>query len=174
VGFVWRYYIYRLLLCRKLPMSAERRIQELGLVLPAPPKAMGVYRPVVLHEHLAWVSGHGPLKADGKLLTGRVGDDLSQQDGYEAARVTGLAMLASLRAEFGSLDRIHRLVKTFGMVQCSPDFKEIPAVMNGFSELMRDVFGPDRGVGARSAVGMISLPGNIPVEVDAVFTIGEA
>jgi enamine deaminase RidA (YjgF/YER057c/UK114 family) len=152
-------------------MTAEKRLQDLQLVLPLPPKSMGVYRPVMLHEGLAWVSGHGPLKADGKLLTGRVGDDLSQLDGYEAARLTGLAVLASLRAELGTLDRIQRLVKTFGMVQCSLDFKEIPAVINGFSELMREVFGEEHGVAARSAVGMASLPGNIPVEVDAVFAI---
>jgi enamine deaminase RidA (YjgF/YER057c/UK114 family) len=155
-------------------MTAEQRVKELRLTLPAPPKAMGVYRPVVLHGGLAWASGHGPLKADGKLLIGRVGDDLSQQDGYDAARVTALAMLASLRAELGTLDRIERIVKTLGMVQCSEGFKEIPAVINGFSDLMRDIFGEANGVGARSAVGMMSLPGNIPVEVEAVFAIGPA
>lgn len=154
-------------------MSAEQRIQELKLSLPSPPKAMGVYRPVLVHAGLAWVSGHGPLQSDGQLMTGRVGDDLTQEEGYEAARQTGLAMLASLRAQFGTLDRIERLVKTFGMVQCTTDFKEIPVVINGFSELMRDVFGEERGVAARSAVGMASLPGNIPVEVDAVFLVKE-
>ena len=152
-------------------MSAERQIEQLKLALPAAPKAMGVYRPVLVHGGLIWVSGHGPLQPDGKLVTGRVGDDLTGQEGYDAARITGLAMLASLRAELGSLDRIGRLVKTFGMVQCTADFKEIPAVINGFSDLMRDVFGEERGVAARSAVGMASLPGNIPVEVDAVFAL---
>ena len=152
-------------------MPAEQRVQELNLSLPAPPKPAGVYRPVLVHGGLAWVSGHGPLKPDGKMLTGRVGDDLSQQDGYDAARVTGLAMLASLRAELGSLDRIERIVKTLGMVQCSEGFKEIPAVINGFSDLIREVFGEANGIGARSAVGMMSLPGNIPVEVEAVFAV---
>lgn len=152
-------------------MPAEQRVQELNLTLPAPPKPAGVYRPVLVHDGLAWVSGHGPLKPDGTMLAGRVGDDLSQQDGYDAARVTALAMLASLRAEFGSLDRIERIVKTLGMVQCAEGFKEIPAVINGFSDLMRDVFGEANGIGARSAVGMMSLPGNIPVEVEAVFAI---
>jgi enamine deaminase RidA (YjgF/YER057c/UK114 family) len=152
-------------------MSAEQQLTKLQLTLPAPPKAMGVYRPVLVHHGLAWVSGHGPLKPDGKMLLGRVGDDLSQQDGYDAARVTGLAMLASLRAELGSLDRIDRILKTLGMVQCSEGFKEIPAVINGFSDLMREVFGEGNGIGARSAVGMMSLPGNIPVEVEAVFAV---
>jgi enamine deaminase RidA (YjgF/YER057c/UK114 family) len=152
-------------------MTAEQRVKELKLILPPPPKPAGVYRPVVLLGGLAWVSGHGPLKPDGKMLAGRVGDDLSQQDGYDAARVTALAMLASLRAELGSLNRIERIVKTLGMVQCSEGFKEIPAVINGFSDLMRDLFGEVNGIGARSAVGMMSLPGNIPVEVEAVFAI---
>lgn len=152
-------------------MSAEQRIDDLKLTLPPAPKAMGVYRPVLVHAGLAWISGHGPLKEDGTLVTGRVGDDLTQKEGYQAARQTGLAMLASLRAELGTLDRIERLIKTFGMVQCTHDFNEIPAVINGFSELMRDVFGEENGVAARSAVGMASLPGNIPVEVDAVFLV---
>ena len=152
-------------------MSAEARVQELKLALPPAPKPAGVYKPVVIVDKLAYVSGHGPLKSDGSLITGRVGGDLDERAGYDAARQTGLAILATLRANLGSLDRVRRIVKTLGMVNCTPDFQRHPAVINGFSELMAEVFGPDSGVGARSAVGMGSLPGNIAVEVEAIYEI---
>ncbi len=154
-------------------MSAENRIQELGLELPPAPKPVGVYRPLVIADNMAYVSGHGPLKPDGSMVQGRVGADLDQQDGYDAARQTGLAILATLRAGLGSLDRVKRVVKTLGMVNCTPDFEAHPAVINGFSELFAKVFGPESGVGARSAVGMGSLPGSIPVEIEAIFEIVE-
>jgi enamine deaminase RidA (YjgF/YER057c/UK114 family) len=152
-------------------MSAEAKVKELGLDLPPAPKPAGVYQPVVLVGDLCYVSGHGPLKSDGTMITGRVGADLNQQAGYQAARQTGLAILASLRAKLGSLDRIHRVVKTLGMVNASPDFQQHPAVINGFSELFAEVFGKEHGVGARSAVGMGSLPGNIAVEVEVILEI---
>lgn len=152
-------------------MNAEQRMKELNLELPPAPKPVGVYKPVVISGNVAYVSGHGPLKSDGTMMTGRVGDDVDQQGGYDAARQTALAVLASLRAELGSLDRVKRIVKTFGMVNCTADFTEHPAVINGFSELMADVFGKDNGIGARSAVGMGSLPGNITVEIEAIFEI---
>lgn len=152
-------------------MSAEARIQELNLELPPPPKPAGVYKPVVVVGNMAYVSGHGPLLPDGTMLTGRVGSQVDQQAGYNAARQVGLAILATLRQQLGSLDRIGRLVKTLGMVNAAEDFKNHPAVINGYSELMRDVFGPDHGVGARSAVGMGSLPGNITVEIEAIFEL---
>jgi len=152
-------------------MSAESRIQELKLELPPAPKPAGVYKPVVIAGNMAYVSGHGPLKPDGTMITGRVGADLDEKQGYDAARQTGLAILATLRANLGSLDRIKRLVKTLGMVNCTPDFGRQPAVINGYSELMSQVFGADQGVGARSAVGMGALPGNIAVEVEAIFEI---
>lgn len=152
-------------------MSAEAKIKELGLVLPPAPKPMGVYKPLVVAGNMVYVSGHGPLLPDGKLITGRVGADLDQQGGYNAARQTGLAILATLRAGLGSLDRVKRIVKTLGMVNSTPDFPNHPAVINGFSELFAQVFGPDNGVGARSAVGMGSLPGNIAVEVEAIFEL---
>jgi enamine deaminase RidA (YjgF/YER057c/UK114 family) len=152
-------------------MSAEQRIQQLGLQLPPPPKPAGVYQPVVVCGNMAYVSGHGPLLADGTMMVGRVGSEVTKQHGYQAARQTGLAILASLRQHLGSLDRVRRLVKSLGMVNAAPDFKEHPAVINGYSELMRDVFGPEAGVGARSAVGMGSLPGNISVEVEAIFEL---
>lgn len=152
-------------------MSADAKIAELKLELPPAPKPAGVYKPVVICGNMAYVSGHGPVNSDGSLTTGRVGDDLDQQAGYAAARQTGLAILATLQANLGSLDRVKRIVKALGMVNCSSDFKQHPAVINGFSELMAEVFGADNGVGARSAVGMGSLPGNIPVEVEVIFEI---
>ncbi|MFO0818117.1 MAG: RidA family protein [Pirellulales bacterium] len=152
-------------------MTAEERIVELKLELPPAPKPAGVYKPVVVIGNLAYVSGHGPLKADGTMLTGRVGDEVDEQAGIAAARQTGLAILASLRAAFGSLNRVKRVIKTLGMVNSTPDFRNHPKVINGFSELFADVFGPDHGVGARSAVGMGSLPGNITTEVEVIVEI---
>src|SRR5688500_9946243 len=154
-------------------MGAEARLAELGIKLPPPPKPAGVYKPVVIIGNLAYVSGHGPLKPDGAMMLGRVGSEVDQQAGYDAARQTGLAILASLRAALGSLDRVKRVIKTLGMVNASADFKNHPAVINGFSELMAQVFGADHGVGARSAVGMGSLPGNISVEVEVIVEISE-
>jgi len=152
-------------------VSAEARLANLGIELPPPPKPAGVYQRVVVSGNMAYVSGHGPLKADGTMITGRVGADLDIDAGKAAARQTGLVILASLKAHLGSLDRIRRLVKTLGMVNAVPDFQQHPAVINGYSELMSDVFGPEDGVGARSAVGMGSLPGNIAVEIEAIFEL---
>jgi enamine deaminase RidA (YjgF/YER057c/UK114 family) len=152
-------------------MSTEARIAELKLELPPAPKPAGVYKPVVICGNLAYVSGHGPLKSDGKLVTGRVGADMDLNAGKEAARQVGLTILATLRAELGSLDRIRRLVKLLGMVNATPDFREHPAVINGCSELFADIWGRDNGIGTRSAVGMGSLPGNIAVEIEAIFEL---
>ena len=152
-------------------MSAEDRVVELKLELPPAPKPAGVYKPVVIVGNLAYVSGHGPLKPDGTMLIGRVGDEVDEQAGIAAARQTGLAILASLRAALGSLNRVKRVIKTLGMVNSTPDFKNHPKVINGYSELFADVFGADHGVGARSAVGMGSLPGNITTEVEVIVEI---
>lgn len=152
-------------------MTPEDRLQQLGLSLPPPPPRGGVYKPVVIVGTIAYVSGHGPYQADGHYLVGRVGDDLSLEDGKEAARVTGLALLATLRAELGSLSRVNRVVKLLGMVNCTPEFDEHPKVINGCSELFGSVWGEDAGIGARSAVGMGSLPGNIPVEIEGIFEL---
>lgn len=154
-------------------MNAEDRIKELKLELPPAPKPIAVYRPVVVVDKLAYVSGHGPLRPDKTLITGRVGADLDLEGGKAAARQVGLAILATLRSQFGSLDRIKRIVKVLGMVNCTPDFADHPKVINGCSELFADVFGPENGVGARSAVGMGSLPGNIAVEIEAIFELKE-
>ena len=152
-------------------MSADARIAELQLELPPAPKAMGVYKPIVVVGNIAYLSGHGPLKPDGTLMSGRVGDQVDQQAGYDAARQTGLAMLATMQAGLGSLDRVKRVLKLLGMVNATADFENHPAVINGCSELFAQVFGEDVGVGARSAVGMGSLPGNISVEIEGIFEI---
>ncbi len=152
-------------------MSAEARLAELQIELPPAPKPAGVYKPALIIDSLCYVSGHGPLKSDGTLITGRVGDTMSQADGYQAARQTGLAILATLRKQLGSLDRIARVVKVLGMVQCTADFGQHPAVINGCSELFAQVFGADEGVGTRSAVGLHSLPGGIAVEIEALFQL---
>lgn len=152
-------------------MSAEQRLQELKLALPPAPKPVGVYKPALIVDSLVYVSGHGPLRSDGTLITGRVGADLTAEEGYAAARQTGLAILATLRAQLGSLDRIARVVKVLGMVQCTAEFGGQPAVINGCSELFAAVFGPDAGVGTRSAVGLHALPAGIAVEIEAIFEI---
>ena len=152
-------------------MSAEARIAELGLQLPPAPKPAGVYKPALILGNTIWVSGHGPLLPDKTLLVGRVGDQVDQQAGYDAARQTGLAILSTLREFLGSLDRIQRVIKLLGMVNCTADFSQHPAVINGCSQLFAQVFGEDHGVGTRSAVGMGSLPGNITVEIEGLFEL---
>jgi enamine deaminase RidA (YjgF/YER057c/UK114 family) len=152
-------------------MSAEDRLRELNLALPPAPKPMGVYKPIVVCDRLAFVSGHGPLRTDRTLITGRIGADLSLEDGYAAAHQTGLAILATVRQHFGSLDPVQRVIKTLGMVNSTPDFVDHPKVINGCSELFAKIWGSDHGVGARSAVGMGSLPGNIPVEIEVIFQL---
>jgi enamine deaminase RidA (YjgF/YER057c/UK114 family) len=154
-----------------MPSNPEKRIQELHLTLPPAPKPVAVYKTAVKHGNLLFVSGHGPLKADKSMITGRLGKDMNLDQGKEAARQVGLAILATVRDVLGSLDKVKRLLKTYGMVNCTDDFLDQPKVINGFSELMRDVFGEDAGVGARSAVGHNSLPGNIAVEIECIFEV---
>lgn len=149
----------------------ETRIQELHLTLPPAPKPVAVYKPAVRVGNLLFVSGHGPLKADKTLITGRVGQDLKLEEGQAAARQVGLAILATLRDSLGSLDKVKRLVKSLGWVNSTDDFTDHPKVINGYSELMRDVFGDDAGIGARSAIGTNVLPGNIAVEIEAIFEV---
>lgn len=156
-------------------MSHEARFAALNLELPPAPQAMGLYRPIVVVGNLAYLSGHGPLRTDNTLICGRVGDDMDGDmdvnAGYQAARQTGLATLATLKSHCGSLDRVKRLVKTFGLVQTIAEFTQQPAVINGFSELMRDVFGEECGIAARSAVGTTSLPAGMVVEIEAIFEL---
>ena len=156
-----------------LPDTIERRVAELKLTLPpaSKPGPSATLTSVVVSGNLAFVSGHISRAADGKLITGRVGEELTVAQGKDAARQCGLAILASLRQELGTLDRVRRVVKVLGMVNCPPGFKDQPQVVNGCSELFLDVFGRERGLGARSAVGVASLPSNVAVEVEAVFEI---
>ncbi|MBM3875884.1 MAG: RidA family protein [Verrucomicrobia bacterium] len=151
--------------------SAEARLLELGLKLPEANKPSATLTPVVITGNLAFVSGHISRGADGKAITGRVSEELTVAQGKDAARQVGLAVLASLKQELGSLDRVRRVVKVLGMVNSPAGFKDQPQVINGFSELLIEVFGRERGLGARSAVGVASLPGNVAVEIEAIFEI---
>jgi enamine deaminase RidA (YjgF/YER057c/UK114 family) len=151
--------------------SPDSRIAELNLTLPPTPKPQGIYKPCLVVERMAYVSGHGPYQADGTLIVGKVGDTLTEEQGKAAARQVGLSILATLRSHLGSLDKIKRVVKVLGMVNATPEFARQPAVINGCSELFVEIWGPDLGVGVRSAVGMGSLPSGIAVEIEAVFEL---
>jgi enamine deaminase RidA (YjgF/YER057c/UK114 family) len=156
-------------------MSAETRLAEklaqLGLQLPPAPEPKGLYKAVVISGNLLMTSGHLPVDPSGKLTTGRLGADLDVAAGQRAAQLAGLNILATLRKELGSLDRVGRVLKIFGAVNCTPDFTQQPAVVNGCSELFAEVFGHDAGVGARSAIGVGSLPLGVPVEIEAIFEV---
>ncbi len=154
-------------------MTPEQRLRELKIELPPAPKAVGLYQPCIIVGNLCYTSGHVPLMLDGSVLKGCVGRDADQQAGLNAARQCGLAILSTVRTRLGSLDRIKRLIKLLGFVNCTAEFTQQPAVMNGCSELMSQVFGPEAGVGARSAVGTNALPMGILVEVEAVFELHE-
>lgn len=149
----------------------DKRIQELHLTLPPAPKPVAVYKPAIKVGNLLFVSGHGPLKEDKTLILGVVGKTLNTDEGKAAARQTGLAILATLKDHLGSLNKVKRLIKSFGMVNCTADYTDQPKVINGYSELMKDVFGEDAGVGARSAVGHNALPGGMAVEIEAIFEV---
>jgi len=151
--------------------SPHARLTALGLVLPPAPKPAGVYKPCLVVGQHVYVSGHGPLRNDGTMITGRVGADLDTAAGKAAARQVGLAILSTLVAGLGSLDRVARVVKVLGLVNATPEFAEQPLVINGCSELFVEIWGPDHGVGVRSAVGAGSLPGAIAVEIEAMFEL---
>jgi enamine deaminase RidA (YjgF/YER057c/UK114 family) len=151
-------------------MKNSETIKKLGLVFPPSPKPLGVYRPTLVVDHFLYVSGHGPLKNDGSLIKGKVGSDLDREEGKTAARQVGLTMLSTIINNYGNIDNIKRVVKVLGMVNAIPEFKDHPYVINGFSELMVEVFGEEMGIGVRSAVGM-SLPQNIAVEIEAHFEL---
>ena len=151
--------------------TPERRLAELGLELPPAPKPMGTYVPAVQVGNLLFLSGLGPRRADGTMIQGKVGADLTIEQGREAARLVALNMLVNIRAALGSLDRVERVVKTLGMVNSAPDFDQHPKVIDGFADLFVEVFGPERGRGARSAVGMAALPNRIAVEVETIVQV---
>ena len=151
--------------------SPEQRLRELGIELPPPPKPVGAYVPAVRIGNFLFTAGHTPRRPDGSPMPGKVGADVTVEEGYAAARIAGLNLLSTVRNTLGNLDEVVRLVKVLGMVNCTPDFGQQPQVVNGFSELLIEIFGGERGMGGRSAVGMASLPANMPVEVEAIFEV---
>lgn len=153
--------------------SAESNFEKLGLTLPPAPKPLGVYKPCLIDGKYLYLSGHGTVKDDGSLIIGRIGEDLDADAGKLAARQVGLAMLSTIKKNLGSLNRVKRVIKVLGMINCSADFERHPFIINGCSELFAEVWGEEHGIGVRSAVGMGSLPDNIPVEVEAMFELHE-
>ncbi|AKD56179.1 RidA family protein [Spirosoma radiotolerans] len=153
------------------PMSPEKAFADTGLSLPPAPQPLGVYKPFLIDGKYLYVSGHGPVQDDKSLIIGRVGADLDIEQAKLAARQVGLTILSTIRTNLGSLDRVKRVIKVLGMVNCTADFGRHPYVINGCSELFATVWGPDNGIGVRSAVGMGSLPDNIPVEIEALFEL---
>jgi enamine deaminase RidA (YjgF/YER057c/UK114 family) len=152
-------------------LTPDQRFEQLGLTLPPPPKPLGVYKPFLIVDKFAFVSGHGTVKEDGGLIIGRVGSDLTIEEGKAAAQQVGLAILATLKKNLGTLNKIKRVIKVLGMVNCVPEFERHPFVINGCSELFAKVWGDENGIGVRSAVGMGSLPDNIPVEIEVMFEL---
>lgn len=158
-------------------MDIEAKLNEMGLVLPAPVQVPdGVKLPfsfVRVYGYQAYISGHGPQNMDGTIAghLGKVGSDLTVEQGYESAKLVALSILGSLKREVGDLNRIKAWLSVFGMVNCAPDFTHHPAVINGFSDLILELFGAERGAHSRSAVGMSSLPFNIPVEIEATVML---
>ncbi|MBR9998790.1 MAG: RidA family protein [Cyclobacteriaceae bacterium] len=152
-------------------LSPEQRLEKLKLELPPAPEPMGVYRPFLIVGNLAYVSGHGPFTTSGNLIKGRIGADIDMDAGKAAAKQVGLSILSTLRHNLGTLNRIKRVIKVLGMVNAAENFQKHPYVINGCSELFAEVFGEENGIGVRSAVGMGSLPDNIPVEIEAVFEL---
>jgi len=151
--------------------TPDQNFAALGLNLPPAPKPLGVYKPCLIDGNHLYLSGHGTVKDDGTLIIGRIGDTMTPEEGKLAAQQVGLAMLATIKANLGSFDKVKRVIKVLGMVNCTPDFEKHPFIINGCSELLAKIWGDDNGVGVRSAVGMGSLPGNIPVEIEALFEL---
>ena len=153
--------------------TPDQRFDALKLTLPPAPKPLGVYKPFLIVDKFVYVSGHGTVKEDGTLIIGRIGKDFTPEEGKMAAQQVGLAILATLKKNLGSLNKIKRVIKVLGMVNCVPEFERHPFIINGCSELFAKVWGEDNGVGVRSAVGMGSLPDNIPVEIEAMFELNQ-
>ncbi|PSL50090.1 enamine deaminase RidA (YjgF/YER057c/UK114 family) [Chitinophaga niastensis] len=152
-------------------MTPTENFNTLGLHLPPAPTPLGVYKPLLIDGKHVYVSGHGTVQDDRSLIIGRIGQDMDIEAGKLAARQVGLAILSTLVANLGSLDKVKRVIKVLGMVNCTPDFTRHPYVINGCSELFAKVWGEENGIGVRSAVGFGSLPDNIPVEIEALFEL---
>ncbi len=155
-------------------MSIESKLAELKLSLPPAPKPVGLYKPMLVVGNLAYLSGHGPLKSDGSLYIGRLGENMALEAGQAAAKQTGLAMLATLKSGLGSLDRVVRVVKLLALVRCTENFNQQPSVINGCSQLFVDLWGNDLGIGVRSALGTNDLPGGMAVEIEGIFEVSPA
>jgi len=151
--------------------TPEEQLEQTGVILPPAPKPAGIYKPFLKVENFIYVSGHGPVLESGSLIKGKVGTDINADAGKLAAQQVGLAILATLKANLGTLNTIKRVIKVLGMVNCKHDFEKHPFVINGCSELFSKIWGEENGVGVRSAVGMGSLPDNIPVEIEAIFEL---
>ena len=151
--------------------NADEQFEKLGLQLPPAPAPKGVYKPCLVDGNYLYLSGHGPVQNDATLIIGRIGSEMTPEYGKLAARQVGLTMLSTIRTQLGSLNKIKRVIKVLGMVNCSPDFEHHPYIINGCSELFAAVWGDENGIGVRSAVGFGSLPDNIPVEIEALFEL---
>lgn len=154
-----------------MSLTPDARFEALNLTLPPAPTPLGVYKPFLIVGNFVYVSGHGTVREDKSLIIGRIGKDLDMEEGKLAARQVGLAILSTLKQNLGSFNKIKRVIKVLGMVNCVPEFERHPYIINGCSELFAAVWGQDNGVGVRSAVGMGSLPDNIPVEIEAMFEL---
>jgi len=152
-------------------MSVEKKLAELNLALPVSPPSKGIYKKCLVTGDLLYVSGHVSINSDGSLVKGKLGKDISDEEGKAAARQAGLAILGSIKEHFGNFDRIKRVIKLLGMVNCIPEYENHPVIINGCSELYVQLWGDDHGKGVRSAVGMGSLPGNVAVEIEAIFEL---
>ena len=153
-------------------MQAEARLKEMGIKLPPAVTPVANYVPAVRTGNLVFLSGHGPFKEDGSLITGKVGSELTEEQGYEAARRVAVGLLGSLKAEIGDLEKVKRVVKVLGLVNCTSDFTDQPKVINGASDLLVEVFGA-RGKHARSAIGTNALPMNIAVEIELIVEVSD-
>jgi enamine deaminase RidA (YjgF/YER057c/UK114 family) len=151
--------------------NAEEQFIGLGLNLPPSPTPKGVYKPCLIDGKYLYLSGHGPVQDDKSLIIGRIGKELDIEQGKLAARQVALTMLSTIRTHIGSLNKVRRVIKVLGMVNCTPDFERHPYIINGCSELFAAIWGEENGIGVRSAVGFGSLPDNIPVEIEAIFEL---
>lgn len=152
-------------------INADEQFVKLGLSLPPAPKSLGLYKPCLVDGKYLYLSGHGPVQDDKSMIIGRIGKELTQEQGKLAARQAGLTILSTIKTNLGSLNKVKKVIKIFGMVNCTPDFEKHPYIINGCSELFAAVWGEDYGVGTRSAVGFGSLPENMPVEIEALFEL---
>ena len=154
-----------------MSLNPQEKFESLGLSLPPAPQPLGIYKPYLVDGKYLYLSGHGPVQDDKSLIIGRIGEDMDIEAGKLAAKQVGLTMLSTIVTNFGSLNKVKRVIKVLGMVNCTSDFLKHPYVINGCSELFAEVWGQENGIGVRSAVGFGSLPDNIPVEVEALFEL---